>query len=298
MLAQLKPRLLHFRASLPPPVQEVCDTYFAATFPAMRDDAGGDDDPRLLYWELFPRWLDDALRQPGAPCAAALGDLLWAQYCLFFAVRMQDDIFDMQAGHRALVHVADLFRDEALLCLARLEEGIPGVLVHAIEALRTTTTAIVTTTALQVDPASDTDDLLEGHAQTASIFTVAPWAVCRLHARTELDDACERFIGAMTIAGQIMDDLEDVEEDAALGRITVAARLLLPSGRRPDDAVLVASPHAGEALRRPLQTAAAHLHLAAVALDAIPSEPARAMIRRQTAGILRLLISARAIRGG
>jgi hypothetical protein len=170
------------------------------------------------YWVLLPGWLGDA---------ESLEDILWAQYLLFLAVRVQDDLYDGQAAGSPLIYAANLLFVEADRTLDDRFAGdaaIRRVVRHSIE---TTTRAIVEVDARQRTPAGFGRDDLPAYARVAEVFKVGATAACMKLRRSGELTAVGRYCDALAIAGQILDDLSDVEEDLRDGRLNFASTVLL-----------------------------------------------------------------------
>lgn len=191
-------------------------------------------------WLELPIWLY-ARFAPGRPFSTAskwLRDVQWAQYCLFLFVRIHDDFVDEQ-GERLpeLVVAADRLLFEAETCLARRFSGDAFWGCYR-RLLATSLEAIATVAALQRRRRSSTKALLEQYARVSSVFKVGAAAVCVACRRSSALPFVERLADELAVANQIVDDLMDIEEDLARGRVNYAATVLagdrrgrLPSGR-------------------------------------------------------------------
>jgi hypothetical protein len=183
---------------------------------------------RERYWTLLPQWLWSAGGGgKGAADRDFLDDVLWAQYCLFLFVRIHDDLLDGQARDASLVFVAD---DLLVECQRTFAAHLPRMRFQALllEHLETTFRAILRVDALQARPAGMSEAALPLYASVSAIFKVGSAAVCLKRGRWKLFPRVAAFCDHMAIAGQILDDLFDVEEDLDRGRFNFAANVLLP----------------------------------------------------------------------
>ena len=184
------------------------------------------------YWLLLPQWLDSRVRHPGP---RTLNDILWAQYCLFAFVSMQDEVLDSESSSPNALFAAYEFLTEAERVLAR--HLIETRFWHFYrESLARTARGILTANAIQRGGPASIEPLLSSYAAQASIFKIGSAALCLPHRAGAVLRRCSRFADHLAIAGQLLDDLEDVRDDLADGRLNAAARFLVPEAdpRTPD----------------------------------------------------------------
>jgi hypothetical protein len=182
------------------------------------------------YWTLIPR----AICEAWAPTRRAarsrfLNDVLWGQYCVFLCVRIHDDLLDGQLPQRNLVFVAD---DLLLESQRAFAVHLNTLSFRALFArhLRATLRAIVAVDALQARPGGMTRARLRLHARVSSVFNLAAAAACLECRRPAMIRRFERVYASLAVAGQLIDDLSDVEEDLARRRYNFVANVL--DGRR------------------------------------------------------------------
>jgi hypothetical protein len=155
---------------------------------------------------------------------------VWAQYCLYFFIRVQDDLFDGQTEDLSLVFASDQFVIEAERVLSQYFAPSSPLWRIFRSGLKDTTRAILDVDRLQRRLGGPPAELLAGYAIVASIFKVGTAAMClRLRRHHDLQPL-GRFGDEMAIAGQILDDLEDVSEDWRRQRFNYVAKLLLRNG--------------------------------------------------------------------
>jgi hypothetical protein len=164
-----------------------------------------------------------------------LRDVLLGQYCLFLAVRIQDDFLDGQAKSPVLLFVAQQLLVESREAFARHFQSSSRFWGLYEDGLTTTVRGIFTVDRLQRQPALKPEELLTEYAHVAAIFTVGMAAVCVKGGR--LGDFARMALCADRLAafGQILDDMEDIAEDFARGRYNYCSAVLIPRvrGRRP-----------------------------------------------------------------
>jgi hypothetical protein len=211
--------------SWPAATRTIAADYFRSAHPGAavteRDDR---------YWLLLPRWL---LHRQGNRDPDLLHDILWGQYCLFASVRIQDDVLDRQASSARLLFVATEFQIEAERAFARLVEDEP-FWSYFREARIQTARGILRADALQRGPAAPVQPLLRAYARVSALLKVGAAAVCLPRGDDDDFARVERFADHVAIAGQLVDDLEDIEDDLADGRVNAAARMMVPSAAPGD----------------------------------------------------------------
>ncbi|HUI63907.1 MAG TPA: hypothetical protein VL126_03620 [Bacteroidota bacterium] len=193
----------------------------------------------------LPGWLaihfarSDSRFHPGTD--RLLEDVLWGQYALFVALRMQDDLFDRQADSRSLIFAPDLFIAESAKCFAGLCGDIPAFWDLYGDCTARTVRAILEVEILQKAGECPVDALLEKYAEVNSIFKVGSAAVCLLADGFDQFSAVSQFCDEIAKVAQIYDDIEDVTADLADGRMNyVARRIGLSVGDQLDEADLLA----------------------------------------------------------
>lgn len=185
------------------------------------------------YWLVFPGLLLRRYAGRAEPIAAGLLDeLLWGQYCLFLAVRTEDDLLDGQAGSRRVEGAVRRLEDEAARAFARhLPRASPFWSVYR-EAIEVTRRAITRADRMQRSAAGMPADSLDCHARIAEIFKLGSAAVCFSLGRREVLGRLGRACDHLAVASQLLDDLVDLEEDQELGRRSFAISWILRRGRQ------------------------------------------------------------------
>lgn len=227
-----------------------------------RDLLGPTEDSRsaaveapLGYWIEIPLWLwvsPNLLDQRAPP----LVDLLWAQECVIWAVRLRDDLLDGQSEAAASGLTADLLLLEAESTLDRAAGS--RALESYRQALATTQRAIVEVRNLQCRAEGMPAESLALYSEVNEVFKLASAVLLGSLDRSPEMSAVGSFCDHLGVAGQILDDLEDLEEDLAAGRLNWVASRMLDSEearRSPADdraALLGRALARGETTRRTL----------------------------------------------
>ena len=185
-------------------------------------ETAGDTD---RYWLLLPQWLG-RLPRLGRP-RAVINDILWAQYCLFEFVSMQDEVLDSQSSSPESLFAAYEFLAEAERVLALRVRGRQFWRYYR-ESLAQTARGILTAHGVQRGGPGPVEPLLSSYAAQASVLKVGIAAICLPAGARDVFRRCSRFADHLAIGGQLLDDLQDLHEDLANGRLNAAARLLVP----------------------------------------------------------------------
>jgi hypothetical protein len=231
------------------------------------------------HWLMLPGWLAAHFGSPRPP---VLRDIVWAQYCLFAFVRMQDDVLDQQAASPRLLLVAHEFLVESERAFARHVRDRRFWQFYR-ESLLTTSRGILEADTLQRRPGDRVEALLRTYAAIGAIFKVGSAAVCLPRgAQAELD-AVGQFADHIAAADQLLDDLEDLGEDLRDGRLNAAARLLIEGGSPSDarvSAAITRALTAGDRLPAVLARVRRHLASAREAIEPIGLVAALRHVRR------------------
>jgi hypothetical protein len=214
-------------------------TAAAATTPSSNSAATGN--LGYQYWLLLPGWLAAHFRSRDP---RTLRDIIWAQYCLFAFVRMQDDVLDRQTSSPRLLFVAHEFLVEAERTFAGHVRDQDFWRFYR-ESLLATSRGILAAHALQRQPGDRVEALIRSYVAIGAVFKVGAAAVCLPRdARAEMR-AVGEFADQIAAADQLLDDLEDLREDLRDGRLNAAGRLLVGGGSPSD-------PRIGPAITRAL----------------------------------------------
>jgi hypothetical protein len=208
-----------FVRSAPAATRAAADAYFRSQGNGRRASARTEP-----YWLFLPRWL---AKKFGAPRARVVDDFVWGQYCLFACVRMRDDVLDRQAANPRLVFAADGFLVEAERAFARHVRD-DDFWAFFRQALDHTAHGILEADALQRRATGSVKPLCAAYMRVSAIFKVGSAAICLPASRRGALARVGCFADHLAVAGQLLDDLEDLHEDLADGRCNAAARVLAP----------------------------------------------------------------------
>jgi hypothetical protein len=199
--------------------------------PSRRGEPQRDADP---IWLSLPGWLTArAARRPGE---SFLSDVRWGQYCLFLFVRIHDDVFDGHHADPALIYVADLLLVESERAFARHFTSGPFWPFYR-RSLATTLAAILERDGFERRPRGLGADDRWVHARVSSLFKVGAAAVCFKTRRLHDLRSTGRYLDHLAIAGQMLDDMKDLQADLDRGRVNTVAGALARQQRGLDDVV-------------------------------------------------------------
>ena len=189
----------------------------------------------LPYWHSLPGWI---LRAQGKNSVARnipkrfLRDVLWGQYCLFFSIRLKDDLFDQQAHDPLLLFVGEQFALEADRAYSEHFGKTHPFWISYRVFLRQTIEGIVEVYELQRRRRYRRRRLLEAYTRVSAIFKIGSVAVCMRINRPRLLPPVQRVLDELAIAGQILDDFMDIAEDCSQNRLNYAASVLFDAGSK------------------------------------------------------------------
>ncbi len=184
------------------------------------------------FWLTLPETIYEGGRL-GRPVlrSDATAQLIRGQLCLYFGIRILDDLLDGHALRGLLSLLPNIFLLEGERCF----EMVPGLSTTFIstyrDAVRTTLAGIVRVDGLHRDPEADVESLLEAHAQVDAVLSVGTTAALELTGRQGEILRMQVFFQEMGKASQILDDICDMEEDLAAGKINVPLRIALGPSR-------------------------------------------------------------------
>ncbi|MGB2959169.1 MAG: class 1 isoprenoid biosynthesis enzyme [Bacteroidota bacterium] len=180
------------------------------------------------FWLTLPETIYEMGRL-GRPAlrSDAMAHLLRGQLCLYFAIRILDDLLDGHAPPGRLSLLPSLFLLDAERCF-ELVHGLSTAFTSTYrEALRNTLDGIVRVEELHRDPEAGVESLLEAYARVDSVLSVGMTAALELTGRRSEIPKMQIFSQEMGKASQILDDIYDMEEDLASGKVNVPLRIAL-----------------------------------------------------------------------
>jgi hypothetical protein len=178
------------------------------------------------YWMLLPDWL--LRRNPEK--RESLEDILVAQYYLFLAFRIHDDLLDDGSRHpQALKSIPAALFIEAKNMFSRLFPPSSIFWSRYGESISETTDAIANADILQNSPTTSPERLLDEYARINSVFLVGSWAACVLTGRFEDFECVKSFADDLSRGAQVLDDYYDMKEDLMRGKYNYVANMLMRS---------------------------------------------------------------------
>ncbi|HLF14604.1 MAG TPA: hypothetical protein VI932_06930 [Bacteroidota bacterium] len=160
-----------------------------------------------------------------------LADVLTAQYCLFLAFRIRDDLMDDGRTPRILRRAVDrLILDAGKIFSKHFPPGAAFWRVYG-KCLAGTTSATVEVDDLQRSTETSLPALRKAYARVNSVFRVGSAAVCRRHSRLADYPMVRSFSDRFSAGCQILDDLADIAEDLGRGRWNYAANFIMRGSR-------------------------------------------------------------------
>lgn len=217
------------------PLVESCRSYFRSVgHPALRTIRANQDIAKYPYWMLLPAWLWDHHREDKAVLISsdALIDLSHAQVCVFLFTRIHDDLADGTIQDALLPAVAQQFLIDGERISARYLGRDERFWTFYRDALQETSWNAIWLAQWQRVPSTDWRKIRKGYEDEGAVLNVASAAVCHLQQRVEDLKMVRQFGAAMTVAGQVLDDLRDLGEDLAQGKVNLAANLMLRAAER------------------------------------------------------------------
>lgn len=211
--------------------------------PATPLDATAGRDTEGFSWLVVPGLL---ARQFGmtasAPGRELLADLCWLQYCVYGVFRVQDDLVDGDSSDPRLAVQTNHLMVEAARCAARHFDGASTFWTVFHETIDATSSALLRLDRVQRSPDRRSDEELRLYSELSACLKIATAGVALAADREDqwwrqLSPALD----SLAVAGQIVDDLRDIRDDLAEGRVNYAAWFL-------SHPILGATPEAVEAV--------------------------------------------------
>ncbi len=185
-------------------------------------------DDLFPYWFHLPGYLLDLYSaEHQAVESGFLEDIIWAQYCLFFKVRIADDLYDGDTEVKNLIYVCDMFQLEAERLFSLHLSHSSAFWKSYRSALKRTIEAIVQVEEQQKSLESDKVEMLSAAGDVAAILNIGSAAVCAYCNHQDDFNLIQDYANYIAIASQILDDMEDLTEDLTCGRYNYVARFLL-----------------------------------------------------------------------
>jgi hypothetical protein len=157
-----------------------------------------------------------------------------AQYLLFRAIRIQDDLFDGHVQSASRIFESDELLFEAEEIVSEFFPRDSKFWETYWSSLRLTTKSIVEVDLLQQKRGTPAIRLLEGYARICAVFKISSAAVCARGKRWKEFAQVSAFCDEMAIAGQIIDDVRDIGEDLQRKRYNYVVNVLYRTGAKKE----------------------------------------------------------------
>ena len=223
-MSPLRERLRRFASSWTPPLRAELIRYVRSRRIQPLNRKGGP----TPHYVLLPVWLLRRYRpKQSSTDRLFLNDVLWGQFCVYLAFRIQDDLIDRGPDHGLQVLAADLLLLESVRTFSLHFPGNSRFWGLYFESLESTVQGAARVDSLQRSRQGSVGTLLREYARVCAIFTIGASAVCIWYSRMRDLDQARHFWNEMAIAGQLLDDFEDLEEDWRRGRFNSVAKIML-----------------------------------------------------------------------
>ena len=180
------------------------------------------------YWIELPEWVSRGESvAPRGGLQPLIRDMVWGQVCLFYAIRIADDVFDGQLSRKSLALAPTLLLNESMRVFSSHFSRRSAFWEFYGKAIDSTIEGILRVSELQRDPTAPAELLLQTYARVDSIFSIGSAGVCAKLGTSSIVPALCLFVGEIGKVGQVIDDFEDLDEDLADGRFNYVAKVLL-----------------------------------------------------------------------
>lgn len=183
---------------------------------------------RGFSWLVIPSYLASAFNLDRTATGRALvHDLGWLQYCIYGVFRVQDDLVDGDSNDSTLAVQTNHLLVEAARCASsHFSSDSPfwSVFQNGIDR---TSRAVVALDRLQRAAERRSEDELELYTDLSACLQIAAAGTTFAAGRDSLWwDRLAPALDSFAVAAQIVDDLHDLSDDLAQGRINHAAWFL------------------------------------------------------------------------
>jgi hypothetical protein len=180
------------------------------------------------YWISLPCWLHYKWKADNSLSAHySLEDLLWAQFCVYLSIKIDDDELDGQTNITSSGSISKLLLTEAETTLSIYFTSNSNFWKYFYDYLNKTNSAINRINELQHNWSLETDQLNKEYYLLSPVLKIGTLAVFTINNRQNEFEYADNYLDEMSTGGQILDDLLDYEEDLLSGKLNYAARILL-----------------------------------------------------------------------
>lgn len=179
------------------------------------------------YWLYLPSWIFSHAYKRAGRHARQPHDISWGQYCLFAAIQMQDDVFDGQSKLLTGIYLGDLFLLESQDVFRRHFKQRSRFWKEMRDCLHRTLAGILQVRKLQSSKTIQPAKLARAYVDVAAIFELGSIASAIASHREKLLPSLLAYCRAMSVAGQLVDDYQDMLEDFEQGCWNYALQLIV-----------------------------------------------------------------------
>ncbi len=156
-----------------------------------------------------------------------MNDVLWGQFCVYLAFRIKDDLLDRVSDSGRLVLAADLIQCESVRTFLRHFPHRSRFWREYFASIEATIRGETRVDRLQRARKGSATVLLNEYARVCAIFTIGASAVCIRYSGSRDLRRARLFWREIAVAGQLLDDFQDLDEDWRRGRFNSVARVML-----------------------------------------------------------------------
>lgn len=223
-MSPLRERLRRFASSWTPPLRAELKRYVRSRTIHSLNRTGGPPP----HYVLFPIWLLRRYRpKQSSSDRRFLNDVLWGQFCVYLAFRIKDDLLDDTSDAGRLVLAADLLQFESVRTFLLHFPHRSRFWSLYFESLESTIQGEARVDSLQKSCEGSVATLLNEYARVCAIFTIGAAAVCVRYSGMRDLRRARLFWNEIAIAGQLLDDVEDLDEDWRRERFNSIVRIML-----------------------------------------------------------------------
>ncbi|MGD9898930.1 MAG: hypothetical protein AB7T22_07345 [Calditrichaceae bacterium] len=215
-------RLNQFTRTLPENLRETIDSYLTVPGSEISDL----DMFQMPFWMLLPDMF--SMVWPKAKKDSRFcEDILWAQLSVFLHFRIEDDLLDGDSDNELLMDAGQRFLHEGKMMFLNYFDSASHFQAIYNSLLKDSRIALSTVDKLEKNFNTDPHLLREKYIELAGLLNLASAAYCSRYNRMNEYDDLTCFGAKMTMAGQICDDLKDLEQDLKRSRYNYAGNILL-----------------------------------------------------------------------
>lgn len=230
-LRNIQTRLEELTNSWPEVLCIEFNKYINSNLTPPKSDANYDVTKNQLWYNLIIIFIRAFAEEEGdkEEVKSFLEDILWAQFCLLLTFRIKDDLYDGDIRSNSLIIASDQLLIESYRTYNKYFNGSESFWTAYFNSVETTGLTLILVDEMQQDKNTNPRNLLENYKDVLSIFNIGFKAICiKYKANEKLTNIIE-VNNYLSIAGQILDDIKDIDEDLSRGRYNYVSLLLMNS---------------------------------------------------------------------